>query len=293
MYVITGATGHTGQRIAQALLAAGKPVKAIARHADKLAGLASQGATVVTGDLGDQAFLTEALRGATAVYLMIPPTYAVNDWPVWLENMGAKYAQAIRESGVKKVVLLSSTGAHRTAEVGPIGGLAKLEKLLQAIPGIDVLALRPGYFMENFFSSVDMIKHMGINGSVTKGDVPVSMVHTRDIADVAARRLLDLDFKGYQVEYITGPADLTFTEATSILGRAIGKPELPYVSFSAADGFAGMVQAGLPETIAAGYVEMSEGINKGYLLEEYRRDEATKTPTSFEWFVENELKNAF
>lgn len=293
MYVITGATGHTGQRIASTLLAAGKPVKAIARHAEKLSHLADAGASVLAGDLEDVTFLTEALRGATAVYLMIPPNIAVSDWPSWMEKMAAQYARAVADSGVKKVVLLSSTGAHRTAEVGPIGGLGKLEKALQAIPGISVLALRPGYFMENFFSSVNMIKHLGINGSVTKGDVPVSLVHTRDIAEVAAQRLLDLNFDGFQVEYITGPADLTFTEATAIIGRAIGNPELPYVTFSRADGVAGMIQAGLPQTIAEGYAEMSEGINKGYLLEDYNRQQATQTPTSFDWFVENELKTAF
>jgi uncharacterized protein YbjT (DUF2867 family) len=293
MYVITGATGNTGHRIAEALLAAGQSVKAIARHPEKLSALAEKGATVLPGDLGDTAFLTEALRGATAAYLMIPPNFAVAHWRNWISDMVKSISTAVQNSGIKKVVLLSSIGAHRTDGVGPIGGLGELENALKAIPGIDVLALRPAYFMENLHSSVGMIKHAGINGGVQKADTSMALVHTSDIAKVATQRLLDLNFTGFSHEFIVGPADHTPAEITAVIGQTIGKPELPYIEFTPADGKAGMMQAGLPETIADGYVEMAEGMNKGYLREGFTRDNATQTDTSLAWFVENELKHAF
>lgn len=293
MYIITGATGNTGRRIAEALLAAGHPVKVIARHPEKLAALAEKGAVVATGDLGNAAFLTQTLTGATAAYLMLPPNFGVQNWRAWMTEMVGVYAQAVRDSGIKKVVLLSSQGAHRTDGVGPVGGLGELENALKAIPGLDLLALRPGYFMENTYASVGMIKHMGINGGVQLADVRIPIVHTSDIAAVATQRLKDLNFTGFSYEFITGPADLTFTEMTAIIGNAIGKPDLPYVTFSPADGKAGMMQAGLSETIADGYVELAEGMNKGLMGEGYRRDAATQTGISFAWFVEHELKHAF
>ncbi len=292
MYVITGANGNTGQRIAEALLHAGKTVKVIARNPEKVAALKEKGAHVAIGDLGDQAFLTETLRGAEAAYLMIPPNFAVSDWRAWSSGMVNTYAQAVKDSGVPKVVTLSSQGAHRTEGVGPVGGLGELENALKAIPGLDVLALRPGYFMENLYGSAGMIKHAGINGGVQKADARTPVVHTSDIAKVAAQRLLDLTFKGFSFEFITGPADLSFAEITAIIGKVIGKPELPYIEFSPEDGKAGMIQAGLPETIANGYVELALGMNEGRMGEGYERSQATQTSTSLEWFVENELKYA-
>lgn len=292
MYVITGANGNTGHRIAEALLHAGKTVKVIARNPEKVASLKEKGAHVAIGDLGDQAFLTETLRGATAVYLMIPPNFGVSDWRAWMTQMVNTYSQALKDSGIKKVVALSSQGAHRTDGVGPVGGLGELENALKAIPGLDVLALRPGYFMENLYGSAGMIKQAGINGGVQKADVRTPLVHTSDIAKVAAQRLMDLTFKGFSFEFITGPADLSFAEITAIIGKSIGKPELPYIEFSPEDGKAGMIQAGLPETVANGYVEMAIGMNEGLISEGYEHSKATQTGTTFEWFVENELKYA-
>lgn len=292
MYVITGASGNTGRRIAKSLLEAGKSVKVIARNAEKVADLAALGAQVAIGDLGDLAFLREQLRGATAVYLMIPPNFGVTNWPAWMREMAGIYEQAVRESGVKKVVMLSSIGAHRTEGVGPIGGLGELENALKNIPGLDVLALRPGYFMENLYASAGMIKNMGINGGVQKADATMAFIHTSDIARAATQRLLDLQFSGFSHEFLSGPEDLNPAQITAVIGKAIGKPELPYVEFSPADGKAGMLQAGLSETIADGYVEMAEGINAGFLREGYDPAQATRLDTSFEWFVENELKHA-
>lgn len=293
MYVITGATGNTGRRIAEALLAAGQSVTAVARHPEKLADLAAKGVHVAAGNLEDATFLASVLKGAKAAYLMIPPNFAVQHWRRWMAQMVETYAEAVRQSGVQKVVLLSSVGAHRTEGVGPIGGLGELENAFKALTGVDVLALRPGYFMENLYGSVGMIQHAGINGGVTRPDVQIALVHTQDIAEVATQRLLELNFEGFSHEFIAGPADLNFAEITAILGRGIGKPDLPYIQFSPADGKAGMLQAGLPETIADGYVEMGVGMNEGYLSEGFDLAKVTRKGTSLEWFVEHQLKHAF
>jgi uncharacterized protein YbjT (DUF2867 family) len=105
----------------------------------------------------------------------------------------------------------------------------------------------------------------------------ITIIHTSDIAKVAVQRLLDLQFTGFSYEFLTGPSDLSFAEISSIVGKGIGKPELPYIEFSPEDGKAGMIQAGLPETITEGY----------------EHSQATQTGTTLQWFVENELKYAF
>ncbi len=292
MYVITGATGHTGKRISENLLAAGKPVKVISRSADKVADLVAKGAEAAIGDLSDTAFLTKTFAGATAVYLMIPPKWDVTDWLAYQRELIHAFIPALKSAKVPKVVLLSSQGAHMVEGAGPVSGIGELERALHEVEGLDVLALRPGYFMENLFSSVDMIKHAGINGSIVEADRPVTMVHTSDIAKVATERLLDLSFTGHSHEFI-GSGDRTMQEATRIIGQAIGKPELPYIQFSPADAKAGMLQAGLPETIADGYVELQQALNGPDYSAGYVQPANLTAPVSLEWFVENELKSAF
>ena len=292
MYVITGATGHTGKRISENLLAAGKSVKVIGRHADKLAELVEKGATAAVGDLNDVNFLTNAFQGATAVYLMIPPKMDVTDWRAYQRELIAAYIPALQAAKVQKLVLLSSVGAHMLEGAGPVSGIGELEQALHQVQGLDVLALRPGYFMENLFNSVGMIQHAGINGSIVTADKPVPMVHTSDIAKVATQRLLDLSFSGHSHEFISAVKP-TFQETTRIIGQAIGKPDLPYIQFSSADAKAGMLQAGLPETIADGYVEMQEAMNGADFTAGYVQSNNLQTPVTLEWFVENELKPAF
>ncbi len=292
MYVITGATGHTGKRISENLLAAGKPVKAIGRSAEKLADLVAKGATTAVGDLNDTDFLTEAFQGATAVYLMIPPKYDTNDWIGYQRELIHAFIPALQAAKVPKVVLLSSVGAHMPSGAGPVSGIGELEKALHQVDGLEVLALRPGYFMENLFSSVNMIKHAGINGSTVAPDRQVAIVHTSDIAKVATQRLLDLSFSGHSHEFISA-YKLTLPEVTRAIGQAIGKPELPYIQFAPTDARAGMLQAGLPETIADGFLEMEDAMNGSEFYAGYVETNNLTEPVSLEWFVENELKHAF
>ena len=293
MYIITGATGHTGKRISEALLAAGKSVTVVSRNAEKVADLVAKGAVSAIGDLADADFLTQTFKGATAIYLMIPPVWDVTDWRAHQRTQSEAFLKAMKASGVKKVVLLSSQGAHLLNGAGPVSGLAELEHGLRDIEGLDVLALRPGYFMENLYSAVGMIQHAGIYGTVLRGDLRFPIVHTRDIADAAIKHLLELGFTGQTHQFVGGAADLSMREVTATIGKAIGKPALPYVEFSPADAKAGMIQAGLAETIADGYVELFSALNSGIYQEGYERTAANTTPTSFEWFVENELKHAF
>lgn len=293
MYVITGATGHTGKRIAEQLLAAGQPVKVISRKAENLAGLVGKGAEAAIGDLADAEFLTRAFQGARAVYLMIPPKWDVADWRAYQRTVIAAYTQALRDSGVAKVVVLSSQGAHLPEGAGPVSGLAELEQALRQIPGLSVRNLRAGFFMENFLANIGLIKQAGIFGYALRADVQLPIVHTRDIAEVATRRLLDLDFTGHSHEFVGGAADLTMPEVAVVLGRAIDRPDLQYVSFPAADARAGMIQAGLPATIADGYNELFDALNRGVYQEGYARNAEVTTPTTLQWFAEQEFAPAF
>ena len=121
---------------------------------------------------------------------------------------------------------------------------------LRRLPGVNVLFLRPGYFFENFYESLSLIKHQGINGGAVAPDLRLPMIATRDIADVAGLALKARDWTGAVVRELLGPHDITFAEATRIIGEHIGKPDLKYVQFPYADFASSLVQAGISTNVA-------------------------------------------
>jgi uncharacterized protein YbjT (DUF2867 family) len=284
MFVITGATGKVGGGIAKKLLAEGKPVRAIARSREKLAALEKAGAEIAVGDLKDSVFLAKNLVGAEAVFLMVPPDLATPNVQAHYDVYGSAAAKAVAESGVRYVVHLSSFGAHLPKGNGPIAGLHRQEERLNALSGVNVLHLRAGYFMENYYGSIGMIKGMGINGSAMLPDLKFPQIATKDISAHAALRMANKDFSGHTVQELLGPRDLSMKEATAALGKAIGKPELPYVQFPYEDALKGMVGAGLSQSMAESFVEMNKGFNEG-TLGKANRNASTTTPTTIEEFA--------
>jgi uncharacterized protein YbjT (DUF2867 family) len=287
MITVMGATGNVGRRISEQLLEAGERIRALGRSAEKLVGLGSQGGDVLTGDAGDAAFLTKAFQGSDSVYTLLPPDAQSPDYRKQQDEEGEAIIQAIRDSGVRHVVFLSSIGADQPAGTGPIAGLHAQEARLRALPRVNVLILRPGYFFENFFATMGLIKHQGINGGAVAPDIRFPMIATRDIADVAAQALRRRDWTGVIVRELLGARDLTFAEATRILGARIGKPDLQYVQFPYADFTSSLIQMGISQNVAGLYAEMARAINEGKVKSlEGRRPENT-TRTAFEEFAES------
>jgi len=284
MFVITGATGNIGSKISEGLLAQGKKVRAIARTREKLTGLEKKGAEIAVGSMEDSVFLAKSFAGAEAVYVLIPPSLTTPDLAAYQDRIGESIAKALDESKVKNVVHLSSLGAHVASGNGPVAGLYRQERRLNALAGVNVLHMRPSYFMENHLANLGMIKGMGIIGGSLKPDVKIAQIATRDIADHAVKRMLKADYHGQVVQELLGPRDISMQEVTAVLGKAIGKPELPYVQFPEEDAVQGMIGAGLSRSMAESYVEMNRAFNEG-IHGKVPRNSQNTTPTSIEEFA--------
>jgi uncharacterized protein YbjT (DUF2867 family) len=284
MITVMGATGNTGKKITEALLRAGENVRALGRSESKLAELKLEAAEVLSGDTNDAAFLTKAFSGAEAVYTLLPTDPRAPDYRVEQDRQGETIAKAIRESAVRYVVALSSMGADLSEAHGVIAGLHAQEERLKKIEGINLLLLRPVSFFENFYGSLALIKQEGINGDSVKADLAVPMVAARDIADAATKALKARDWKGVVVRELLGPRDISYSEATRILGKKIGKPDLQYVQFSYDDQIKALVQAQFSESFARLYVEMTRAFNEGTIKPARTRENTT--PTGFEDFAD-------
>jgi uncharacterized protein YbjT (DUF2867 family) len=288
-YVILGASGNTGSIIANFLLTKGKKVRVIGRDAGRLQRFVTKGASAFTADLSDAAALTKAFTGARAAYLMLPPITTREDQ----ERESDAIAKAVKESGLRYALHLSSYGAHVPEGTGPVVGLHSSEQKLSAISGLNVLHLRPAYFMENNLSAIGMIHAMGIFGHVLLPDLKLPMIATRDVGDYAAQRLLDLDFSGKQTRELLGERDVSMMGATAVIARGIGKPDLRYQQIPYDQMQQALTQMGLSPKKAAVYIEMFKAINAGVLAAQEPRSLENSTPTSFEHFVRDVFAPAY
>ncbi len=293
MISITGATGNTGKIVAEVLLAKGEKVRVLGRSAEKLQPFVAKGAEAFVADVTDEAALTKAFTGATAVYAMLPPDMKAEDVRQRQLGQARALVAAIGKAGVKHVVFLSSVGAQNAEGCGPVSGLHHVEKLFNGIAGASVLSLRPAYFMENFLMLIGMIKSMGMMGGVIKSDVPLPVIATRDIGPVAADALMKRNWTGHATRELLGQRDITMAEAAKVLGAAIGKPGLGYTAFPGFMAKPALTQMGLSKSVADGLIEMSEAISERRMVPVEKRSAANTTPTSIEWFAENIFAPAF
>jgi uncharacterized protein YbjT (DUF2867 family) len=243
MFVLLGSSGQISSQVARRLLAAGHPVRVVGRNAGALATLHEAGAQIAVGDPSDAAFLERALSGATAAYTMTPPCYAEPDMRAAQERIGEAVTRALRAARVRRVVNLSSVGAELPAGTGPIVALHAQERRLDSVDGIDLLHLRPGYFMENHLAFAATVAAGGPLPGMEAPDVPIAMVATRDISAVVARELVAPQRRGVLV--LHAPTHSTMRAVAAAVGAATGNPGLQYMQLAPTEMKAALRAEGL------------------------------------------------
>ncbi len=285
-YAVMGATGHIGKVVAESLLKAGNQVRVIGRSADRLNRLVGQGAILHRGEFHDVEMLITAFTGVDGVFAMIPPDYHAPDHLAFQDRVGSAIARALQTSRVQFVVNLSSIGAHLSERTGPIRGLHKQEARLNDNKELHVVHLRPHWFMENLLWSIPTIQSLGINGSTLGGQLPIPMVATRDIGAKAAEFLTELQFRRHAAFEFFGPRSVTMQEATTVLGKAIRKPDMKYVQFAYEVAEEAMVGAGMSPDSARLLIEMDRSVNEGLIRPTQPMTQDHLGTTSIEHFAE-------
>lgn len=293
MITIMGATGQVGAKIAGILIRQGEAVRLVARSREALGHVARQHAEVMAGDALDTEFLASAFAGAQAVFTLIPPKPRAEDFLAYGNALGESIAGALLHAKVRHVVNLSSIGAHLATGTGPIVALHRQEERLNRLEGCQVLHLRAACFMENLLPSLEFIRSRGVNAGAIRGDLSLPMIATRDLAAVAAEQLVQRAFRGHVVRYLLGARDVSFTEATTIFGRAIGRPDLRYVMLPYLDVEKDLMAAGFSPDMSRLYAEMSQAFNDGRITRLLQRQPENQTPTTFEEFCHDVLVPAY
>lgn len=283
---VTTPTGHIGSRLVQNLLNANADLTLLLRNPDKLDPTVRSRVKIQQGELQDEDFVRRASQGATSLFWLTPNDPTTSDLRAWYDRMGASAAGAVQSNGISHVVNISSVGAQ-LPNAGPVSGLGQIETYLNGTDA-NIIHLRPGFFMENTLMQLDAIRHQGSLFGPIPGDIPSPQIATRDIADVAARLLLDAGWSEKRVQGLHGPADLTFNQTAQILSDVLGRP-IRFVTITpeqARQAFRGM---GLSPAFAEAYLDMYAAFSQPGAIAEPRTSETT-TPTTFQQWAAEVLK---
>ncbi|MDH6213587.1 NAD(P)H-binding protein [Streptomyces pseudovenezuelae] len=226
--VVTGASGRTGSRVAQAAEAAGLTVRAASR---------AQGF-----DWQDRSTWAATLGGADAAYLAYPTDVGSPDAA---RDIGLLAREAV-ELGVRRLVLLSSRGEDRARPTED--GVRE--------SGADWTVVRAAWFAQNF-SEGPMVEGLRQSGELVfpGGEVREPFIDVRDIADVVVAVLTAGErYVGQNVE-ISGARLLTFGEAVAEIAGATGR-ELTYRAVSPREYGAQLVGFGVPAQEVGFLVEL-------------------------------------
>lgn len=274
---ITGSLGTISKPLAQNLINKSHQITVISSNPKREKEIRTLGANAAVGTLEDVEFMTKSFTGADAVYTMIPPNDYFDDELNLIDyyrRIGSHYFEAIKKANVKRVVNLSSFGAHLDKGNGIIRGAYEVEQTLNELDSqVSITNIRPTSLYYNLYTYIEKIKNQGVITANYGGEKIIPWVSPLDIATTVAEEL-NLDFKGRRVRYVASE-ELTGNETARIIGQAIGKPDLQWQIISDQKALEELIFIGINPDIAKGLTEMYRGFHNGILVEDYFKNRPT------------------
>jgi uncharacterized protein YbjT (DUF2867 family) len=274
-----GSLGNISKPLTKELVQKGHSVTVVSSTAERQKDIEAIGAKAAIGTMEDADFLAATFKDADVVYVMeslAPNAFFDLDVDVIAvhNKIGNNYKQAIEQSGVKRVVHLSSVGAHTDKGNGLIAFHYNVENILNRLPNdVSIKFMRPVGFYTTMFGFIQSIKTHGAIVSNYGGDEKEPWVSPLDIATAISEEI-EKPFDGRIVRYIASD-EVSPNEAAKILGDAIGKPDLKWLVIPDEQFLQGLLAAGMNPQTANGFVKLNESRFGGVMYEDYHRHKPT------------------
>ncbi len=249
--LVTGATGNTGSLLVPMLLSEDIEVRVFVRDEKKAESLISSGAEIIRGDLDRPDTIIPAVKGVDKIYLLTwnGPTQFRQ-----VENM----IRAVKESGENPHIIRHSMWGSGNSRIIKQG--LQAEELIKS-SGLSWTMLKPTFYMQNLMMAAQSMSSDGkIYWDMNEGKL--AMIDVRDIAESAFAVITG---KGHESQsyILTGPEAISFNYIASVFSEIMEK-EIKYINVPGEASKQAMVAMGIPEWIAGGYLELSEGFSKNF-----------------------------
>lgn len=277
--VLTGSLGNIGKPLTKELVKKGHSVTVISSKAERQKDIEALGAKAAIGTMQDRNFLISTFKGMDIVYTMETLDHSTffdsnTDILKEIDQIINNYKQAIEKSDIKKVIHLSSVGAHTDKGIGSLLMHHNAENSMNQLSNdISIKFIRPVGFFTNIFRSIQSIKMQGVIISNYGGETKEPWVSPLDIASVIAEEM-EKPFQGRSIHYVASD-EISPNEIAEAIGKAIGKPDLKWVAISDEHLLNNMLQVGMNPKIAKGLVEMQAAQGNGTLYEDFYLNKPT------------------
>ncbi|MCU7616219.1 NAD(P)H-binding protein [Chryseobacterium sp. PBS4-4] len=284
---VAAATGNIGKRVAQQIARKGAETVLLGQNPERLTQLNISNSTHAVVDISKSEQMIEATKGVDALFLLVPPVLETTSLEEWYRKVTDAGIAAVNANKIKKVVLISSLGASTTPNLGTVSYCGAMEVAFDRL-STNVLALRPGYFMENFVQQAQSIMEEGKFSFPFDGDHDIPFVSTDDIGDAAAHYLLDDTWSGHWKLNLMGPENITLKDIAARLTTLTKKP-VEYVQQSFDELKAQLKTLGITEKVVQELVDLHTALGDPNAAYATPRTPEVSTPTSFEQFAEQKL----
>ncbi|WP_437810142.1 NmrA family NAD(P)-binding protein [Sorangium sp. So ce1078] len=261
MFFVSGITGHVGGTAARQLLEEGYTVRALVRDPRKAAAWSQEGVDVRRGDFNDAAAVAAALEGVEGAYLMLPPFFTPAPGFAEAKAIVESFREALRRAPPRRLVALSSVGAHQPGGLGMITACRLLEEGLRDLP-FPTAFVRPGSFLENYTRSLEAAAATGwFDSFLQPTDRPFPMIATEDIGREVARLLIG-GWSGTKVVELGSP--VSPDNLARAMGEALARP-VRARAIPRAQWEASLAAQGMPPGFIRPFVEMEDAYNAGWI----------------------------
>ncbi|MEM8567758.1 MAG: NAD(P)H-binding protein [Bacteroidota bacterium] len=275
---LTGSLGNIGRPLSEQLVKDGHWVTIISSNPKKSEEISAVGATPAIGLLQDANFLASIFQGSDVVYTMAPPANYFDhnlDLLQYYKDLGNSFVDAVNKAGVKRVINLSSIGAHLKKGNGILEGTYHIEQSLNELPQeVAVTHIRPVEIYYNLFQYIGLIKSHEIMASNLAEDDLNAWVSLEDIANAVLEEIYAFPNER-KVRYVVSE-EITYKELASTLGLAIGKPDLKWVQITDDQLKENLITHRMQPKIAEKMTEMYSAIHTGLLYGHYSQNKPQK-----------------
>ncbi|WP_282636494.1 NAD(P)H-binding protein [Sphingobacterium thalpophilum] len=286
---IAGATGNIGARIVQQLDNSAHKLVLLSRNIEAETQLKNDNIALINTDIANKEQVIANTKGVDALFWMVPPLIHVASLRDLYQTITSAGVEAVKENKIKKVVLLSAIGAGAKEHLGTVSYVGDMEKAFDTLNDVDVLALRPGYFMENFLMQKDLIVQKGIFNFPYDPEHDIPFISTDDIADAAAKYLVDKQWSGHWKLHLMGKENLTMTQIAQLFSKHLNKT-VRYEKVSI-NHFENLFRSfGANEVVIEEMVELFEALGDPNGVYALPRTFETTTATSFSKFIQKKFK---
>lgn len=258
LIAVTGASGHLGRLVIEALLGRNLPanrIVAVVRDPQKVADFASRGVEVRRADYTQKDSLEAAFAGVGRLLLI-----SSNE----VNQRLSQHESVVEAAGKAGVNFLAYTSIPKADTSGML--LAADHKATEQIireSGIRFSFLRNSWYFENYTDQLpSILQHGAIFGSA--GDGRVSAATRADYAAAAAAVLTDSNHEN-KVYELGGDEAFTLTELATEISKHTGR-EIVYRDLPVEEYAQALIGAGLPEPFARIFADAELGIKRGDLL---------------------------